>query len=418
MQPRKPSNAPESANRPSQANVSSDDYMPPEATEPDPVRAPSATSRRLMIGFLPGYSTDAKRGYQISDVPGDQLTYLVYCFAGFAQDDSTWKATTPEPKDETKNFPALQALKATYPNLRLMVSVGGATNSQEVGPGGGKVIAEIAASATARKAFVTSCLDTFIRRSPPLFDGIDLDWEFPGPQDTANFAALAREFRTQLNAEGRSAGTQYMLSASVGISPEKYGGTSLATTQHSFDWLNLMAYNLNTPKDNPAGLLTRFNAPLHASPAEPSPQRPNIDGAISAYLEAGVNPGKIVLGVHAYAHSYAGVDATNGGLYQPYTGLGPGTYSPGTLTYKDVFDNYLPLSGAPGWDDSTQSTSMYLASDSVWISPQMAEDVVAKAMYALQQGLGGLMLWELGADKTDENGLLGFIATALRDTTL
>jgi GH18 family chitinase len=122
-----------------------------------------------MIGFLPGYSTNKKRGYQIESVPGDQLAYLVYCFAGFAADGDVWQATTPEPKDETKNFPKLQALKATYPNLRLMVSVGGWNNSQETTPAGEKVIAAIASSAEARQAYVKSCLDTIIRRSPPPF---------------------------------------------------------------------------------------------------------------------------------------------------------------------------------------------------------------------------------------------------------
>jgi chitinase len=410
------------ANTPELPDCSSEMSHPHESeisartTGPDPRKGNTVPSRRLMVGFLPGYATDKKRGYNISDVPGDQLAYLVYCFAGFAPDGSVWKATTPEPKDETINFPKLQALKATYPNLKLMASVGGWNHSQEKAPGGGTVIAAIAASAEARKAYVKSCLDTFIRRSPVLFEGIDLDWEFPGPQDTANFAALAREFRTQLNAEGRAAGVHYIFSASVGIDPNTYGHNALASSQHSFDWLNLMAYNLNVPRNDSAGLLTRFNAPLHASQAEPSPPGPNIDAAIGAYLNAGVARGKIVLGVDAYAHSYAGVDGTNGGLYQPYTGIGPGTWSPGSLAYWDVFDNYLPRSGAPAWDDPTQSTSMFLPGDLVWISPQMAGDVVAKAIYAVKQRLCGLMLWELGADKTDENALLGFMATGLRNT--
>jgi chitinase len=368
-----------------------------------------------MIGFLPGYATNERRGYSINAVPGAQLTCLVYAFAGFAPDGPLWKATTPEPKDTTKNFPKLQALRTTYPNLRLMISVGGWNNSQLQAPDGGTVIAAIAADAAARTAFVRSCLDQFIRVSPPLFDGIDLDWEFPAPADTANFAALADEFRTQLTDAAQTAGTPYLFSASVGINPATYG-TTWGQMQDSFDWLNLMAYNLNVPHANPGQSLTRFNAPLYPSPTEPAPQRPNIDTAVQAYLNAGVLPGKIVLGVDAYAPSYAGVAAANGGLYQPYTGLGPGTWNPGSLAYRDVFENYLPLSGAPAWDDGTQSSSMYLPSQSVWISPQLDGDVTAKAIYAVQKRLGGLMLWELGADTTDQNSLLGFMATALQNT--
>lgn len=374
-------------------------------------------SRRLMIGFLPGYATNKKRGYAISNVAGDQLAYLVYAFAGFAPEGSVWKATTPEPKDATKNFPRLQALQAAYPSLRLMISVGGWNNSQIKAPGGGTVIAAVAASAAAREAYVTSCLDTFIGASSRGFAGIDLDWEFPATaSDAINFAALAREFRTQLNAAGKAAGTQYMLSASVYIDPAPYGGAAWAEMQHSFDWLNLMAYNMNVPEQNPVHLLTRFNAPLRPSPTEPTPSGRNIEAAVLAYLSAGVVPGKIVLGVDTYARSYAGVGPTNGGLYQPYTGIGPGTWHPGYLSYRDVFENYLPLSGAPSFDDSTESTSMYIPSQSVWISPQFDGDVIAKAIYAVKQRLGGLMLWDLGADTTDENSLLGYMATALQNT--
>jgi chitinase len=369
-----------------------------------------------MVAFLPGYAIGGKRNYKISEVPGGHLTHLNYCFAGFVQDGSVWKTTTPEPNDEMENFPALLALKAKYPRLRLMVSVGGAANSKLLAPGGKTMFSTIAESAKRTAAFVSSCVETFIRRTPPLFDGIDIDWEFPGQGESPNFAALAHEFRTQLKAESQRSGKPYTLSASVDIHTGTYGGPSLSTTQLFFDWLNLMCYNFNIPKERSSGLLTKFNAPLHASPSEPHPQGPNIDLGVQAYLDAGVPSSKLVLGVNAYAHSYAGVAGTNGGLYQPYTGLGPGTFGPGTLTYQDVFDNYLPISGRPGWFDPTQSTAIYLADDQIWISPQLERDVVAKAIYAVKRNLRGLMFWELSADKPGSNSLVGFMATTLRRT--
>jgi chitinase len=163
--------------------------------------------------------------------------------------------------------------------------------------------------------------------------------------------------------------------------------------------------------------VTNFNAPLLPSPHDPTPGS-NIDAALQGIIKLGVNHQKLVLGVPAYAHSYAGVNATNGGLYQKYQGPGPSTYTPGTgiMSYKDVMDNYLPTCGPPGWDDFTESTSMYCASDRVWISPNMAGDVFAKAGYVMKNHLGGLMLWELGADKTDQYRLAEYMSTALHHT--
>ncbi len=77
-----------------------------------------------------------------------------------------------------------------------------------------------AARAENRQAFVASCIDAYIRGNLPVtdgaggnaaaagvFDGIDIDWEYPvacgiacgTPEDRQNFTALLAEFRRQLD---------------------------------------------------------------------------------------------------------------------------------------------------------------------------------------------------------------------------
>lgn len=367
----------------------------------------------LVVGFLPGYATNKKRGYNIDNVPGDQLTHLIYCYAGFEQSGTVWQATTPEPKDTSKNFPKLLALKQRYPELSLMVSIGGWNNSQKKA-NGATIFSTIAADPVLREAFVQSCLDTFILRSPPLFDGIDVDWEFPGPQDQANFTLLIREFRDQLNTLGRQQGRHFTLTLSIAPEPAHI---DLVDLQISLDWLHIMAYNLHGPMKNSSNTVTNFNAPLFGSPYDPTP-RVNIDTFIQLLLGRRIVSRKMVIGIPAYAHSYAGVDSTNGGRYQPYIGPGPGTYTPGSgiLTYKDVVDNYLTTCGPPAWDDFTQSSSVYCTTDRIWISPNLAGDVYAKAGYVMKHNLRGLMLWDLGADKIDQYRLTEYMSTSLHHT--
>ncbi|MDH6246265.1 glycoside hydrolase family 18 protein [Mycobacterium sp. OTB74] len=372
----------------------------------------------VVAGYLPGYATNKERRYDIANAPGDQLTHLIYCFGGFAWNGAVWEVTTPEPKDETANFPKLAALKQTYPNLHLMISVGGSNNSQQK-TGNQTVFSAIAADPRLREAFVKSCLEQFILRDPPLFDGIDVDWEFPGPQDEANVTLLMHDLRTQLNAAGCQQNRQFFSTMAIRAT-KTAGSVDVSAVQESVDWFNVMAYNFHEPRTNPQGDVTNFNAPLFGSPHAPRPDH-NIDQSITGLIGAGVQPRKLVIGIPAYAHSYAGVDATNSGLYQSYSGPGPGTYTPGILTYQDVMDNYV---GPPLFDDLSCSSSMYSASERVWISPNMAGDVFAKAAYVtdsvgeIRRGyhLGGLMLWELGADKTDQFRLAEYMSTALHDT--
>ena len=195
----------------------------------------------VVAGYLPGYATNKKRGYDIAKAPGDQLTHLIYCFAGFAQNGAVWEATTPEPKDETKNFQKLAALKQTYPSLHLMISVGGWNHSQQK-TGSQSVFAAIAADPGLRKTFVKSCLDRFILRNPPLFDGIDIDWEFPGAQDNANVTLLMRELRTQFNTAGRQQNRHLFSTMAIGVTA---GWVDVSAVQTSVDWFNVMAYNFH-----------------------------------------------------------------------------------------------------------------------------------------------------------------------------
>ena len=147
------------------------------------------------------------------------------------------------------NFQQLSELKAKYPNLKVIMSLGGYNGSA--------FFSQAASTPSARQAFVSSCINMFIKGDPGvvggynsdegfpatsstqtsllpdgttagLFDGFDIDWEYPGnnngapgnqysssPQDTENLVLLMREFRTQLDALSRTTGKQYTLSAEL-----------------------------------------------------------------------------------------------------------------------------------------------------------------------------------------------------------
>jgi chitinase len=133
------------------------------------------------------------------------------------------------------NFNQLKKLTNKHPDLKVLISLGGWTWS--------RYFSDAARSPATRRTFVKSCIDLFIKGNLPrldggsggpgagagVFDGIDLDWEWPGSPgragnivrrvDRANFTKLVAEFRRQLNTYGGRTGKRYALTASLQAGP-------------------------------------------------------------------------------------------------------------------------------------------------------------------------------------------------------
>lgn len=126
---------------------------------------------------------------------------------------------------------------------------------------------------------------------------------------------------------------------------------------------------------------------------------------------------KIVLGVRFVGTGWQGVGPTNNGLYQTDTGPAPGTWDlpgaapSGSFGYQDIEDNYL-ASYTRSWDNEAQVPWLYNAGTGIMISYEDPQSLAAKADYVLSKQLGGIMIWELGADD-DQDTLVNAIAAAL-----
>jgi chitinase len=316
------------------------------------------------------------RGYFVKDIPADRLNLLDYAFAfptssgtcGLSDPWSDYQAPTPadqsvdgvadDPNDPNQhlfgNFEQLRKLKAAHPNLRLVMSIGGWTGSVW--------FSDVAATQASREAFVSSCIDLVVKGNLPtggwppqaggpgaaagLFDGIDIDWEYPGidpgngahhsPEDRHNATLLLQEFRRELGALGR----HYLLTVDMpGGNVNSTGSWELPQVASTVDWIDLLSFDYHGNWDP----LTDFNSPLLLDPLEPPVGGGalqvtwNTTGSISYFLANGVPPDRLVVGIPFYGKEYDGVGATNNGLYQPH-GAAPGNDSP---TYHNLVDTGL-----------------------------------------------------------------------------
>jgi chitinase len=285
-------------------------------------------------------------------------------------------------------FHQLKELKKRYPRLKILISLEGAGFDFAQG-----------AKPENRQVFVTSCVDTFLRGhfapgivEPGIFDGIDVDWEYPQAADADNFRELLQEFRRQMNAVRPG----LRLSIAVGPSPRMEPGTDFGHIARLVDQIGVMNYDYNGPWSKTTGFL----APLFPNPRHRSG---SIALSMEAYESAGVPREKLLMGVPFYGYEWSGVAGTDHGLFQAGHGVEgdrPYSYIRTLTTPASVFRD--PPSRSP-WLFDGQNFWTY----------DDAVSVGYKVSYAARQHLGGVMIWELSED-TANGELLRAAAYALR----
>jgi chitinase len=295
------------------------------------------------------------------------------------------------------SFNQLLKLKKKHPHLKVMISLGGWTWSAGFSD---------AALPQNRASFVKSCVDLFIKepRWAGLFDGIDIDWEYPGTcgntcnyraEDTQNFTALLAEFRTQLNAA--KPGSLLTIAAPAGV--DKIAKIQVAEVARSLDFINLMTYDMHGAWES----TTNFHSPLYNAAGNPQKAlKYSTDEAVQAWLRGGTPKNKLVVGVPFYGRGWTGVGSANNGLWQSATGGAPGTYEAGIEDYK-VLKN-LEARAQKFRHPETQAFWIYDSASRTFWSYDDPTSLANKAQYVRAQGLGGAMFWELSGD--DSSGSL------------
>ena len=392
-----------------------------------------------------------ERDYHVRDLVGsgsaDKLTHINYAFGNVGTDGECFMTDEPEEGDALAdygrvvpaaesvdgaadgpgqplrgNFNQLRKLKELHPELAVAISLGGWNWS--------KNFSDAVATPESRERLVSSCVDLYLRGNLPeidgtggegvaygIFDGIDLDWEWPGseghpdnevrPEDRENFTALVREFREQLDELGEETGRHFELSSFMPAGAWRLdSGYELDEVMTDFDFITVQGYDYHG---------TWETVTNHQSNLAPDPNDPgdviSAETNLQAYVERGVDPAKIVLGVPFYGQGWTGVEpGPNGdGLFRSAEGPAPGTYADGTEDWKVLKD----LSGFDVHRDDDLGTAWLYDGETFWTY----DDEVAmtqKTDWALDNGLGGVMIWSIDGDDAD-GSLITAIDAALGD---
>ncbi|WP_328860645.1 glycosyl hydrolase family 18 protein [Streptomyces sp. NBC_00306] len=322
-------------------------------------------------------------------------------------------------------FNQFKKLKAKNPHLKINISLGGWTYS--------KFFHDAAKTDASRKKLVASCIKQYIQGDIPveggfggagtaagIFDGIDIDWEYPGsagghlgnhygPEDKTNFTLLLAEFRKQLNEYGTAhGGKKYLLTAAMPAGQDKIKYIETDKVGAYLDYANIMTYDMHGAwdADGPAYHQSPLYSPASdpTDPIPPGTQKYSIDNAVDAWIDGnaaygiagGFPANKLTLGYEFYYRGWKGVPAgAKNGLGGSATGASaarPLSQQAGIAHYKEL-GGIVDNAATTFWDDEAKASYFY--KDGEFFTGLDKRAIQARADYAHNRGLGGAMMYSL-----------------------
>ncbi|MFK0111842.1 glycoside hydrolase family 18 protein [Streptomyces sp. NPDC091217] len=364
--------------------------------------APQVKAGSKVVGYFTEWGT-YQRNYLVKNVETSgsaaKLTHINYAFGNvtggkcamgdsYAATDRAYTAAesvdgVADTWDQPLrgNFNQLLKLKKKHPNLKILWSFGGWTWSSGFGE-----------AAKNPAAFAQSCYD-LVKNSKwaGVFDGIDIDWEYPNACGNTCDTSGRDAFRNLMAALRSKFGSGSLVTAA--ITADATGGGKIDAADYTgaaqyVDWYNPMTYDY-------------FGAWASTGPTAPHSPLNSYSGIPTAnfYTSAtiaklrglGIPAAKLLLGIGFYGRGWTGVtQAAPGGTA---TGPAAGTYEQGIDDYK-VLRTKCPATGTVGG-------TAYAKCGSDWWSYDTPATIATKMTYKNQQGLGGTFFWELSGDTTN-----------------
>lgn len=347
-----------------------------------------------VIGYYPSWKWNRSEGIMMpSKIPFEKITMVNYAFFSPRRDgtlagrDTIGDALFLEGEIDNQSghrMPGTSLVSlAREHGVPVLLSIGGWEDSDNF-PG-------VAASPQKRSQFAHSCVEQIRRYG---FGGIDIDWEYPGfaehggtKEDRHNCTSLFQETRDSLDAYGRVIGKHLLLTAALPASETHLTGFEMDNIVPLLDLVNVMTYDFSGTWDPLSG----HNAPLFA-PNDLDTLR-NVDAAFRLFTRKfRVPPAKVTIGVPFYGRTFA--SCTN--LYAPHAGADSVHFSAQGLFYANIVP--LVATFRRMWDEKAKVPYLINTEWNVMITYDDEESVKAKAQYVLEQGAGGVIIWELTGD--------------------
>ncbi|GEM_PF-2045807 len=273
-------------------------------------------------------------------------------------------------------------------NVKVMASIGGWSMS--------KHFSAMAANASLKANFIRD-----VNKLMDMgFDGIDIDWEYPGaagmnftgvPADFQNFTNLMKDIRGAI-------GYDKLLTAAFSASPNNLAGFNFAELDQYMSYYNMMTYDMEGGWSSNAG----HNSSLYNDSGF------SWEQTFKYLLSRGAKAEKINMGVGFYGRGVK--TATTGALGAATGKSSMNLYPDGTVMSASDTTNWPLFDGVPnyaylknnskGWTKVWDSKAKvpYMVKGNYFLSYDDPQSIKEKADYVVLNGAGGVIVWQVFGD--------------------
>ena len=400
---------------------------------------------RKIIGYFPewAYKSEAQGYFDAADLQWESLTHIQYSFGmidpatnkitlgdkhaaieeTFADHPLTHngKAVTLDPTLPYKgHFNVLQTMKKQYPNVKLLMSVGGWAGSRG--------FYTMLDTDQGINTFADSCVE-FVRKYN--FDGIDIDFEYPSATSTSGnpddqdlaeprrgklnerYNLLMKTLREKLDAAGKQDGKKYLETAAVTASSWVLGGMSDNSYAQYLDFLSVMSYDFHGGwNEFVENLASIYPDPADRETIQMAMPTLNMDWAYK-YYRGVLPPEKIIMGIPYYTRGWENVQGGTNGLHGSSKTPATGIYN---VWGDDVDNNGVldPAGANPLWhvlnlmendpnlkvyfDEVAGVPYVWQNEKKVFLSFENEKSIDKRVEYIKNKNLGGALIWVMNGD--------------------
>lgn len=381
---------------------------------------------KKIIGYFPDWAYWRTPAFTANQIPYSKINTVMYAFSIF---DANGNISLYDSTSDPINIPIITKARLQYPYLHASLSFGGwswastpagwqcQTGSSPAGP------AACFSLMTNNPAAISTFVSNAVKAMKEVhFDGIDIDWEYPETTaDANNYVTLLTQLRAALDAQGKLDNTHYYLTIAApagGDKINKLTNTQWQTIANAVDSIDVMTYDFHGSFDPSSDFMSAMALDPARDPYinKPIVSKYDITDALNEYSQAGIQPGKITLGIPLYGRlSLISSPGSTEGLYQPITGTAPGEWDntqsgvTGLVDYQCIVDpsicgnNYTATQGltliqANSTNLGTYAQTPWGYASNMFITYDDVLSVTNKANFVLSKGYAGAMFWDLTGD--------------------